>query len=35
MMHGFITMPGVIDKAKEAITECAEELKETFFDFEL
>lgn len=34
MMHGFITMPGVIDKAKEAITECAEELKETFFDFE-
>ena len=26
MLHGFITMPGVMDKAKEALTECAQEL---------
>ena len=31
MMHGFITMPGVIDKAKEALNECAEELKNVFY----
>jgi acetyl esterase len=26
MMHGFITMPGAIDKAKQALSECAEVL---------
>ena len=31
MMHGFITMPGVIDKAKQALSECAEELKNVFY----
>tara|TARA_B100001013_G_scaffold165829_1_gene99363 strand:+ start:9484 stop:10305 length:822 start_codon:yes stop_codon:yes gene_type:complete len=30
MIHGFITMPGAIDKAKEAISECANELKKAF-----
>jgi hypothetical protein len=30
MIHGFITMPGAIDKAKEAISECALELKNAF-----
>ena len=30
MIHGFITMPGAIDKAKEAISECALELKKAF-----
>lgn len=30
MMHGFITMPGVIDKAKTAISECAQELRLAF-----
>ena len=30
MLHGFITMPGVMDKAKEALTECAQELKLVF-----
>ncbi|NKB32878.1 MAG: alpha/beta hydrolase fold domain-containing protein [Pseudomonadales bacterium] len=30
MMHGFVTMPGVIDKAKTAISECAAELRQAF-----
>ena len=30
MIHGFLTMPGVLDKAKEAISECAKELKLAF-----
>ena len=30
MLHGFITMPGVLDKASEALTECASELKLSF-----
>lgn len=30
MIHGFITMPGVIDKAAEALTECAKQLKQAF-----
>lgn len=30
MMHGFITMPGAIDKAKEAISECAAALRQAF-----
>jgi len=30
MMHGFITMPGVLDKAKAAISECAKELAQAF-----
>lgn len=30
MMHGFITMPGVLDKAGEALSECAAELRVVF-----
>ena len=30
MIHGFITMPGALDKAKEATNECAAELKRAF-----
>jgi acetyl esterase len=30
MMHGFITMPGAIDKAKDAASECAAELRQAF-----
>ena len=30
MIHGFITMPGAIDKAGEALTECADELRRAF-----
>ena len=30
MIHGFITMPGAIDKAREALSECASELKKAF-----
>ncbi|GJM14492.1 MAG: acetylhydrolase [Pseudohongiella sp.] len=30
MIHGFITMPGVLDKANEAISECARQLREAF-----
>ncbi|MBM86783.1 MAG: hypothetical protein CMQ41_00230 [Gammaproteobacteria bacterium] len=30
MIHGFLTMPGKIDKAKEGISECASELKIIF-----
>ena len=30
MMHGFITMPGALDKAKIAISECARELVQAF-----
>ncbi len=32
MMHGFITMPGAIDKAKEALSECATQLRGAFDD---
>ena len=30
MLHGFITMPGIMDKAKEALSECASELRRSF-----
>jgi hypothetical protein len=30
MMHGFITMPGAIDKAKQALSECAGMLSKAF-----
>ncbi len=30
MLHGFITQPGFIDKAREAISECASHLKNAF-----
>jgi acetyl esterase len=30
MMHGFITMPGLLDKARDALSECAQVLKQAF-----
>ncbi len=30
MLHGFIAMPGFLDKAKEALSECASELRRAF-----
>lgn len=30
MIHGFLTMPGAIDKAKDGISECAAELRKAF-----
>lgn len=30
MLHGFIAMPGLFDKAKEALSECAVELRKAF-----
>lgn len=30
MMHGFITMPGLLDKAREALSECAQALRKAF-----
>ncbi|MDD9896437.1 MAG: alpha/beta hydrolase [Gammaproteobacteria bacterium] len=30
MIHGFLTMPGALDKAREGINECAQELRDAF-----